>query len=289
MSVQRIIGLLLLCAGFLFGGYILIDTIKRRTQVKEEAGSFPLLCLIEVGIYFAATFGISDFLLHTLTIQTFHLTDGRKLPGTLVAACLLPGAVISFFLLGTKQPVSLTTLLPCCLSFITGTFVGVRIVGGMNEIILRKAMIIALIGSLAALILRIIIGGGAPGTRTGLPFPHLVIAVVTVFFLGAINMLGVPAKPAATALFLILGLSPLTALTVVLVMCGMGPFGGGVEILKNDRYHHKLACAAVITGSLGAVIGCLFTVSVSAGLLNVILIGVLLLAVWSLLPARTKK
>lgn len=285
MSAQRIIGLLLLCAGFLYGGYILTDTIRKREQVTKEAGIFPLLCLIEAGIYFAGTLGISDFLLNTLTIQTFHLTDSRKLPGTLVAATLLPGAVISFFLLGTKEPADLATLLPCCISYVAGTIAGVRVVAGMNGKILKKAMILALTGSLAALILRMIISGGAPGTRTGLPLPALVIAVVVVFFLGVINMLGVPAKPASTALFLILGLSPLTVLTLVLVMCGMGPFGGGVEILRNDRYHHKLACAAVIAGSAGAVIGCLVAVSISAGLLNIILICVLLLAIWSLLPS----
>ena len=74
-------------------------------------------------------------------------------------------------------------------------------------------------------------------------------------------MLGVPMKPAGTAMFLLLGLSPLNTLTLLLVMCCIGPFGGAVPVLKSGNYHQKLVCAAVLGGSLGAVLGSLLALS----------------------------
>ena len=96
-------------------------------------------------------------------------------------------------------------------------------------------------------------------------------------------MTGVPMKPANTAIFLLLGLSPLSTLTMVLVMACIGPIGGVIPVIKSGAYHQKLACAAVICGSIGAAIGSLVAISLNAAVLNVLLIIVMVIAIISML------
>ena len=94
--IQRIIGWVLLGLGLSYGAAILLLARRDRELLRGEAGRFPLLCALEVPIYFLATLGISDFLLHTLVLKRARLTDDERIPGTLVAAGVTPGAVISF-------------------------------------------------------------------------------------------------------------------------------------------------------------------------------------------------
>ena len=282
MSVQKTISILLFVVGILLGMIILWQTWRSKDEFAAETGSIPLLCLLEAVIYFSATIGISDFLLNTLVIRHFRLTDNRKLPGTLVAATITPGAVIAFFLLRVDNPVRLQTLLPCSLSFAAGCAVGSRLVGKMDGKKIRTILGYALIISMGVLVLRIVISRGAAGTGTGLSLPVLFPAVILVFLFAAVNMLGVPVKPACTALFLLLGLSPLSTLTLVLVMCCVGPVAGAAPIIMEDRYHHRLACSAVLFGTAGAVLGSLFTITVSGVLLNILLMFVLLVAIISI-------
>ena len=51
-----------------------------------------------------------------------------------------------------------------------------------------------------------IISAGASGTAAGISGIKLIIAAVCSIICGALNMVGVPAKPTLTALFLLLGL-----------------------------------------------------------------------------------
>ena len=282
MSVQRAIGFFLLVVGIGYGIAILVSARRNKAAFAAEHGRFSILAFLEMLVYFCATLGISDFLLNTLIFRHLRLADDKKLPGTLCASCLMPGAVIACFLLQADNPVELRTLIPCSVAITVGSLTGSRFVSGLDGQKVKKALGYALIASMAALIIRIIVSQGTPGTLTGLSGGRFVFAVIFSFFWGAINMLGVPMKPAGTAMFLLLGVSPLSTLTLVLVMCAIGPFGGGIPVLKLGNYSRKLTCAAVIFGSLGAILGSIFTLSLSAMLLNIILLGVMLIAVISI-------
>lgn len=282
MSLQQIIGAALLAAGIAFGIRILSHALKNRQAVSAENGCFSVLCLLEAPLYFCATLGISDFLLNTLVFRHLHLADDKKLPGTLCTACLVPGAVIAFSLLQAENPVDLRTLLCCSVSIALGSAAGSRFVGKLDGAKIRKYLGYALLVSMGALILRILLSRGTPGVLLGLSGRKLAFAVVFSFFWGAFNMLGVPMKPAGTAMFLLLGLSPLNTLTLLLVMCCIGPFGGAVPVLKSGNYHQKLVCAAVLGGSLGAVLGSLLALSLPALVLNVLLLAVMLIAIISI-------
>ena len=280
---QKIIGILILLLGIAYGAALVGNAARDRRRFAKEAGSFPRLGLWEVLFYFCASIGISDYLLNTLLLRTKHLTEDRNLPGTLVTAGLVPGAVIAFSYLRVEDPVALKTLLPCIAGIVSGSALGARLVGGLEGARIRRIMGLALTGSLVALVVRILLSRGTTGTATGLSLPLLFVAVIFSFFWGAVNMIGVPMKPAGTAFFLLLGLSPLATLTMVLVMGAIGPMGGGLPFIRSGRYHQKLSCAAATCGSVGAILGCMFTISISALLLNILLLVVMLTAIFSLL------
>lgn len=282
MSIQKILSILFLLAGAVYGIVILSVNARNKENVRSENGHFSVLCILEGIIYFCATLGISDFLLNTLVFRHLHLGDDSKLPGTLCAACLVPGAVIACFLLQAENPVELQTLIPCAAAITAGSIAGSRFVGNLEGKVIKKALGYALIVSMAVLIIRIVLTRGTPGTLAGLTGGKLIFAVAFSFFWGAVNMLGVPMKPAGTAMFLLLGVSPLNTLTLVLVMCCIGPFGGGVPVLRMGNYHRKQVCAAVTAGSLGAVVGSMLALSLNAMMLNIILLAVMLIAIISI-------
>ena len=95
-------------------------------------------------------------------------------------------------------------------------------------------------------------------------------------------MLGVPTKPAATALLLLLGMSPLSTLTLTLVLGCITPMSGGAAIVRSARYNRKMVLAAMTSGSAAAILGCILAVSLDAMLLNILLIAVMLIAIVSI-------
>ena len=286
MTLQRFIGTVLLAYGIVFGAMLIRRALYDRKAVEAESGRFSLLSLLEVGVCFLVTLGISDYLLNTLVSHRFAPMETKKLPGTLVVAGMLPAAIIAFFLLKVDDPISLSTLIPCAISIVCGALFGVRIVTGLDSERVRKYMAIALIVSLGALVFRIILTRGAAGTATSLSIPKLIIAVVVAFFWGAVNMLGVPMKPAGTALFLLLGLSPLSTLTLVLVLACISVLGGSIPMMRSGLYHQKLSCASAVGGSIGAVLGSLFAISLHPTLLNIILMIVMVVAIRTLVKKK---
>ena len=283
INVPKLIGYFLAALGILYAVALLVSAVRRKEEFKNEKGNLLFLGLAEAIIYFFGTIGMSDFTLNTLVIRQQKLMDDKTLPGTLITAALVPGSVIAFFLLQVENNVDLVTLLPCCVAITTGSVLGSRLVGKIEGRKIRKLMGFAMIFSMAAIILRMILDRGTSGTLNGLVFPKLAIAVVFCFFWGGVNMLGVPMKAAASAMFLLLGVSPLSTLTLVLVIGCIGPMGGGISIIREKRYHQKLCCASVVCGSLGAAVGSLLAIAVSPLVLNILLLAVLAIAIYTML------
>ena len=101
--------------------------------------------------------------------------------------------------------------------------------------------------------------------------------------IGFINMTGVPCKPIATAMLLLLGLSPVAALTLTLVLGAINPMSGGVSIVKAGLYNRKMVLAAMTTGSVASILGVVLAISMNQLLLNILLLIVMLIAVVSIL------
>ncbi len=281
--VQKIISILILCSGVFYFFYIFYRAFRSKESFLEERGKLAALSPGEFLIYFIGSTGISDFLMNTLMIKRFKLTEDEKLPGTLVACCLVPCSIFAYSFISRGESVDMRGLICCAAAVALGSFLGSRLLSKIDGKKIKTFMTVALIFSFIALIVKMIVTSGATGTATALVGPRLVIAVVLCFITGLINMFGIPMKPTWTALFLILGLSPISALTMVQSVGYFGPMSGGFNILKMGKYHQKTALCAAFFGTLGALMGVTLALTISAGVLNIILLIVMALAIVSMI------
>ena len=170
MNIQKIIGTAFLVCGLCYAFFIGRGILRRKDKMKEEQGSLPLLMGLEFVIYFLCTLGVSDFLLNTLTVKRLKLADDKSLPSCLIASTIVPGAVIAFSFLKAGNSVDWSTLILWMICLALGGIFGARAVDHMNGAVIKKVMGIALVFSLAALVIKMIVTSGASGEATGLRF-----------------------------------------------------------------------------------------------------------------------
>lgn len=283
---QQIIGSALLFIGLVYAAVLLFAFLKDREGTFRAKGDFRLLSVLELVVFVCASVGVSDYLLNTLISRHFHLTEDEELPGTLISCCLLPGAIIAFSLMRPDNPVDMKTLILCSICVVAGSLIGSHIVMQMDGRLIRKIMCAALAVSLVFVIIKMIITAGATGTAVGVSGARLVLAAALCLATGIINRFGIPMKPTWTAIFLLLGLSPLATLTMTLIIGALTPFAGGISVMKSGLYQKKMALAALIFGSAGAVIGTNLAISIPALALNVILIVVMVIAIVSMMRSN---
>ncbi len=279
---QTILSAIVLAAGVIYALYILIDSYRDRETVKALPGDLRKLIPLEVIVYFISSLGVSDILQNTLVVNRYRLCRDEELPGTLVGSGIVPGAIIAFGLLRAGTDIDTTTMLVCCMTLLAGVHTGGRLVAGMDGKKIKTIMKIALLVSFVFLVVKIVVSAGAAGTGSGLSGWMLAVAAVICFFTGVFNMFGIPMKPTWTAMFLIMGLSPIVVLTLTLVFGSLTPISGGIHIIRSGKYQKKMFLAAVTGGSAGAVLGTALAVSLPAAVLNVLLIGVMLIAIISM-------
>ena len=277
--MQNILAALILACGILYGLLLCREGWKRRAKPSLS------LALSQAAVYFLTTMGFPDFLMNTLLLRRTGWVEDRLLPGTLVTSCIFPGALIAFVYLRGSGSLGAVTLLLCAAAIAAGSAAGARVVTSLSAGTIRRVMGWAMVGSIAALLVKMALSSGAPGSAS-LTFPRLCIALPVVFALGFINMFGIPMKPTATALFLLLGLDPKAVHTLVLTIGIVSPLSGGTRVLKSGEYHRETALAGTVFGGLGALAGTALTVSLPGGALNLILIVMMAAAALSMLRGK---
>ena len=281
MSVQKIIGLLILAYGAAFGAYLVLRAFKNKDKMKAEHGSPLAQAIAEAAVYFLSTMGFPDFVMNTLAFKRFGWTEDGQIPPTLVAAAVTPGTIIAYSYLRNSFAIDLKLLLLCIAAAAAGSFVGANVVTGLDGQLIRKIMAVAMAFSIVALIVKLMLSSAASDGGE-VTLVKLIIAVPVIFALAFLNMFGVPMKAPLTALFLLLGFTPIITLTLVLTLGVISPIFGGISVLKNDKYVKKVAVNGVVFGSVGAVLGTMFTVTLDATLLNIILIAIMAFTVYTL-------
>lgn len=280
--MQNIMSILILVCGILYGAYLCRDAWKHWAKP-----TLPM-ALSQAIVYFLTTMGFPDFLMNTLLLRRTGWVEDRLLPGTLVTACLFPGSLIAFLYLQKGAPLGAAVLLLCAAAIAAGSFVGARVATSLPGDAIRRVIGWAMAASIGALLLKMALSSGAEIGTTSLSLPRLCIALPVVFALGFINMFGIPIKPTATALFLLLGLDPKSVLTLVLTIGIVSPLSGGTRVLKSGEYHRETALAGTIFGGLGALVGTALTISLNSGVLNLILIAMMAVAAISMLRPKKK-
>lgn len=290
MELQSAAAWVILLLGALYGAALLRTAWKKKAQVKEEPGRFWQHGSCQGIVYFFTTMGFPDFLLNTALLRKLGWVEDRCLPGTLVASSLVPGAVIAYVYLQSGAMLDMKLLLSCVAAIALGSFLGARVVTQLRGETIRTIMGAAMLFSMAALLLKMAISSGAAGTATALSSVQLAIALPIVCFFGFINMFGVPMKPPAIALFLLLGLSPMATLTLVMAMGIASPLAGGVRVLRSGLYGKKSALAALSFGTAGVLLGAAFTITLDAAVLTAILLFIMAATALSMLrPKRAEK
>lgn len=283
MNTQIMLGYIFLACGAAYAAAIICLSVRRRDKLKKEKGNILALAAAELAVYFVASTGISDFLLNTLVIKRLKLSDDKGLPPTLVCAAIVPGTVMAFsYLRGANvlDPMMLGLFVLCV---IAGSVLGSRLVSGMSGEMIKKLLGILLIASIFAVGAKMLISREAAGTLNSLRGWRLAVICLLGAVVGFINQMGVPGKPATTAVMLLLGMSPVTTITMVLVMGCITPIAGGIRVLRDGRYNERLALGSVTGGAIGAALGSIFVVSLDQTLLSVILMIVMAIAAASVL------
>ena len=283
MRAQQVIALLFLIYAVGYAFCICVRAWRERALIKKEPGRFWQISLGETAVYFLTTMGFPDFILNTLLLRRCGWVEDNRLPGTLVAASVLPGALIACIYLWGGNTLHLPTLLLSMAAIAAGSTTGARIVNALNGKTIRRIMGIAILFSMGALILKILLSSGVSGTISVLTPLQLCAVLPLMFGFGLINMFGIPMKPPTIALFLLLGLSPIDTLALTMAIGVTSPIAGGIQVLRSGNYQQKIVLAGTFFGLIGAALGAVFTVTLSAAVLNLILLAIMALAAVSML------
>lgn len=283
MSVQHIIGAVFLAAGIIYAIYIVRDVLADRKAFGSQPGVLRNTMIAEAIVYFFCTIGISDFVMNTIVVRKLKLAGPETLPDNLITCGIVPGAFIAFLYLRNAPLVDVTTMLVFMVCLALGSFFGSRAVGKMDGEAIRKVLLILLVAAMIALIVRMILSAGEPGTLTALTGGKLILMGALTFVFGFTNMLGIPAKPFTTTMMMLLGMSPITTLTLLLGSVPISVVTGGINIVHRKRYNKKMVISAVTAGCVTAFIGTALAISINATVLNIILIAVIGVAVVSLI------
>lgn len=276
---MRLLSWCILATGMIYGAAILGILWRDRDALRSERGSFAVLAPAEVAVFILCSFGLPDYMLHTIEGKVLGILDDESIPHTVVASAIVPGAVLAFAMLQTANPVDLVTLLATGFFVTAGSVTGARLLRSMDGAKVRRFLLIALALSLGVLVIRIIVSRGASGDLTSLSGIKLAVVCILCYGTGLVNVFGVPMKPTWTAIFLLAGMSPLATLSMVLVVGCFSPMGGGIGVLRQKKYNRKMLLASVIFGSIGALIGIGFAVAIPAVLLNILLVSTILIAI----------
>ena len=211
------------------------------------------------------------------------------MPGTLLTAAVIPGAIISILYISGGL-VAISTLLCCIIAQSLGAVIGGRIVSNMNGAAVKRTMAIALLLSTFVLVAKLLFGNASGGSLYGFSTGTLLWLTPVYFVFGIINAMGFGVKAISMALLLTLGLSADCVLPVVLSSCGVGCCCGAVQYVKSGYYQRKIALTSSIAGTSGVFIGASFVTALSTDVLQWIMMVIMLYtAITMLLPEKAKK
>ncbi len=273
-----LIAVILLWALYYFARLVTIPWRQREAYLAAPGGK--LVGPLCVGIFFGQALGFPDYVLGTILYRKLGWVEDENLPGTLLMATIVPGALASVTFLRDGSA-ALETVLLCTLFEAAGSLLGSRLVQKFNGEQVRKTLGRLLVVAVAAFIVKAILDPA--GAHSGLSGWQYAVALPCMFALGVVNMMGVPMKPFSMLLLLLLGLTPTATITVMLTMGVIGPMMGGMQVVRGERYQKRIAFSAATFGLLGACAGSLVALSLNDTVYTVLLILIMLYAAYTLL------
>jgi uncharacterized membrane protein YfcA len=251
------------------------DLACHREELKSENGNIFAIGAATAFIQFLAVFGVSDFNVSIPIYRAAKWVDDRRMPGTLLTATVIPGAIISILYI-SNGVVSIRTLLYCIIAQSFGSVIGGKIIAGLNGMTTKRIMAIALLVSSVIVLVKMLWGNSAGGSLNGFDVKTLLWVTPVYFMLGVVNAMGFGVKALSMALLLTLGLSANCVLAVILSCAGVGSFCGAVQFIRNDCYQRKIAFVSSVAGTFGVIIGSLFVKGLRTDILQWIMLVIMM-------------
>ena len=286
--MHKILATIVFIPGLIYALCICLAALKKEDGMGKEKGSFAFMAVFEGVVYFLGTMGFSDYIFNSILLKKLNWAEDKRVVGTMVACCIVPNTIIASTYLRNGEAVGNLPLIICMVGVIIGAFLGSRAMAKIEEKKLRLIIGTAMIISICALLFKMVFSSGFGATEATLSTTKLIIMAPIVVVFGFINMFGIPMKPISTALFLMLGLEPMSALTLMTAMSIASPLSGGIKVVKSGNFNKKFALSAVLFGTIGAIIGTRFTFSLNANVLTVILMIMMVVATVSMLKPQKK-
>lgn len=241
-------------------------------ELKTENGNLVAIAITEFFVYFCSAFGFSDYVFNTAIYKKTGWVEDSLIPGTLVTAYSIPGIFIAIAYFSNGLQCELLTLILCVVTFTAGAIIGSHVATNLDVSKLKRVIGYAMIFSMIALIIKLIVSSGVAGIALGLKPWQFVIVLPCCFGLGILNMLGVPMKPPLMSLLLLLGLAPITTLTILMTISVPGPISGSINFFKTGKYKKKVFVCAATLGSIAAIIGGRFALNINTYVLTIVML-----------------
>ena len=257
-----------LIIGIAFNAFLLIRYAKKQCSTKvglEQLNKQKKFAIYNGIVAFCTSFidvlGIGSYATTTAAVKIRGSIDDINIPGTLNAGCAIPVCVEGLLFIGNVKA-DILTLVVMILASVIGSFIGAKIVSGLNRTAIRIGVGVGLIAVGFIMICKQTGIGpfGLKGTATGLFGFDLVIAGLVCFILGGLMNLGVGMYAPTFALVTLLGMDTTVAFPVMFGSCAyLMAFGSGPKFIKEGRID-TVACLLIASIGTISVIVCYSTV-----------------------------
>lgn len=252
-----------LIIGIVFIAFLLIRHVKKQfitkvglAQLNKQKKFAPYNGIVAFCASFLDVLGIGSYATTTAAVKIRGSIDDINIPGTLNAGFAIPVCVEGLLFIGNIEA-DILTLVVMILSSVIGSFIGAKIVSGLNRTAIRIGVGVGLISVGFIMICKQTGIGpfGLTGTATGLLGFDLVIAGLVCFILGGLMNLGVGMYAPTFALVTLLGMDTTVAFPVMFGSCAyLMAFGSGPKFIKTGRID-TVACLLIASiGTIGVIV-----------------------------------
>lgn len=285
--LNRMLSVGMFLVAIVFFAIQLVDFLRHKQETEKEHAPLIPLIFIEALTWFLGTFGVSDGAINMVAYRGLHVSDTRKLPGTMLVGAMVPLAIMSVSYLNAVE-FSMQTLLVLIVVQAVGGFVGASLVKKLPIQAVRLIMALALLATAGIILARTYIFHVEGGNAVGLTGVRLVIAAILLAVTEALTMIGFGNTTPNLCILLALGMHPLSVYPIVMTANTIGGLIGCVRFIQDGMYVRKAALIEAAAGLVGVLLAVRLVTSMNSGLLQLLMIVLMAYSSVSLLREYRK-
>lgn len=266
MNVTLLLRVLIILSALIFVVFMVKDCYEHREEIEKEHGI--LFAIAGFILCFFDTFGIGNM---ATSMAFFRLTKTARddqLSGTgNVAFCVT--TISEFVIFSGLVKVDSLTLVSMIVSAIIGSLIGANIVTRWSEQTVRKVLGVALLAVAVIMVMKSMSFGPfkGMGTALGLRGWRLAVGIIGIFFLGALQTMGIGMFATTFALVSCLGMDVSAAFPIMMGACGFVMPWCSIKFVKEGKYQRKASLIMTVTGIAGVAFAAFVVKSMSTTML----------------------